>query len=148
MQLPANAGFRSTNPVLTLLLILFAAVLISCKKNTPENAQEELPSGTSLASGTFKSDRHATSGTVKLLRSTAGKIFLVFENFKTDNGPDLRVWLSPNTGASPYVEAGLLKAVNGNFSYELAASFNHVAYNHVLIWCEDVSVLFGHAVLQ
>jgi Electron transfer DM13 len=38
--------------------------------------------------------------------------------------------------------------VNGNFFYELSSNINYTTNNRVLIWCEDFSVLFGHAVLQ
>jgi len=70
-----------------------------------------LPTGTVLASGTFSSNAHPTSGTVKVIQNTAGKRFLVIENFRTDNGPDLDVWLSPNTTGNPYQAVGDLKAV-------------------------------------
>ncbi len=131
--------------------ILFLAVIIfisSCKKSALDNAEEMLPVGTTISMGNFTGNSHSTSGTVKIVRDALGKKSLVFENFKTDNGPDLRVWLSPNNSGSPYQEVGLLKAVTGNFSYDLGANINYTANNRVLIWCEDFSVLFGHAVLQ
>jgi hypothetical protein len=124
-------------------------LLAACKKESAaEKAQEILPGGTALVMGSFTSNAHQTTGTVKIVRETSGKRFLVFENFRTDNGPDLRVWLSPNTTASPYTQIGTLKAISGNFSYELSDSVNYTTNNRVLIWCEDFSVLFGNAVLQ
>jgi len=129
------------------LIICFS--LSSCKKSeTPAASNDSLPAGTTLVSGNFVSNAHPSSGTVKIISDAAGKKHLVFENFKTDNGPDLRVWLSPNNTANPYQQVGNLKAVSGNFSYELNASLNYTSNNRVLIWCEDASVLFGHAVLQ
>lgn len=130
------------------LFIATALLMVSCAKNTPEKVEESLPTGTTLAAGTFTSNAHSTSGTAKVTQDAAGKKFLLFENFRSDNGPDLRVWISPNNNGSPYQEIGILKAVSGNFSYELNASANYTANNHVLIWCEDFSVLFGHAILQ
>jgi Electron transfer DM13 len=132
--------------VLLAFLILFFA---ACKKeNTPDNASENLPAGTTLVTGSFVSNAHTTGGTVKVIQDPAGKRHLVFENFRTDNGPDLRVWVAPTTTGASYQEIGLLKAVNGNFSYELSTGINYTTHNRVLIWCEDFSVLFGHAVLQ
>jgi Electron transfer DM13 len=133
---------------LTGLCFFVALFATSCKKSALNNVSETLPTGQVVASGNFTSNTHPTSGTVKIVRDAAGKLSLLFENFRTDNGPDLRVWLSPNTSASSYVEAGKLKAVNGNFSYELGSSENYSVNNRVLIWCEDFSVLFGHAILQ
>ena len=131
---------------LSFLTLFF--FITSCKKSALDNANETLPTGTTISTGSFTSNAHNTSGTTKIIRDASGKIQLVFENFKTDNGPDLRVWLSPNNSGSPYQEIGLLKAVTGNFSYELDASINYTANNRVLIWCKAFSVLFGHAVLQ
>lgn len=129
-------------------LLPFLFFISSCAKNTPENAEETLPTGTVLATGSFTSNGHPTSGTVKVVQDAAGKKHLVFENFRSDNGPDLDVWLSPGTSGNPYQSLGDLKAVNGNFSYELASNINYTTNNRVLIWCVDFSVLFGHAVLQ
>jgi hypothetical protein len=130
-----------------IMFLLFT--IISCKKeNTAGNADENLPSGTVLTTGIFSSNVHPTSGTVKIVQDAAGNRHLIFENFRTDNGPDLRVWLSPNLTASPYVEIGVLKAVTGNFSYPLSPVINTSVNNRVLIWCEDFSVLFGNALLQ
>lgn len=131
-----------------ILLSVVIAVSSCSKDNTPVNANESLPTGTVLVTGSFTSSVHSTSGSVKVIQDAAGKKYLVFENFRTDNGPDLWVWLSPNTSASPFQEIGLLKAVSGNFSYELSSAINYTANNRVLIWCKGFSVLFGNAVIQ
>jgi hypothetical protein len=133
---------------ITIILFLFSLLLFSCKKNTPENTNENLPTGIEIVKGNFMNGVHRTSGSVKIIRNTNNVNHLVFENFKTDNGPDLYVLLSPSTSGSPYQEIGLLKAVTGNFSYELSPSINFTANNRVLIWCKRFTVLFGHASLQ
>lgn len=127
---------------------MLVLLLVSCKKSALENKDETLPQGTTIVSGTFTGSSHPARGTAKVTRDAAGKTFLVFENFNTDNGPDLRVWLSSSNNATTYQEVGVLKAVSGNFSYELNASVNYTVNNRVLIWCEDFSVLFGYAILQ
>lgn len=134
--------------IVVLLCGLF--FLASCKKNTPPTfVNEPLPtSTTTLASGSFVSSAHTTSGTVKIVKDAANKLYLVFENFKTDGGPDLRTWMSPNSNGSQSLELGFLKATTGNFSYELNASFDYTTNNHVLIWCRQFAVLFGYAVLR
>ena len=133
-----------------LMTVFFGILLLmtACGKNTPDAVDESLPTGTILVTGTFTSNAHPTSGTVKIIQDATGKKHLLFENFRSDNGPRLKVWISPNNNASPYQEIGALKAVTGNFSYELELSANHMTNNRVLIWCEPFSVLFGHAVLQ
>ena len=131
-----------------IAFVVSAIFFFSCNKdNTPGNVNDPLPTGTVIVNGIFKSSAHPTSGSVKITMATDGKKYLVFENFKTDNGPDLRVWLSPSISGIPYQEIGVLKAVTGNFSYELSASINYTTNNKVLIWCEDFSILFGYAEL-
>jgi hypothetical protein len=73
---------------------------------------------------------------------------LVFTNFNTDNGPDLRVYLSRSNTNVDFTEIGLLKSTSGNFYYSIDTTINTADYNHVLIWCEDFSALFGSAQLQ
>lgn len=136
---------------LTGLLSIFILLMASCKKenNTATVLNVPIPpADITLATGTFVSSAHPSSGTIKVIQDASNKRFLVFENFKTDGGPDLRVWLSPNNTANPYQEIGLLKATTGNFYYEMDASFNYTANNRVLIWCKQFAVLFGYAVLQ
>lgn len=129
-------------------LLSFLFFISSCDKNTPENAGETLPTGTVLATGNFASNGHPTSGTVKVVQDATGKKHLVFENFRSDDGPDLDIWLSPSESGNPYQSLGDLKKLSGSFSYELDNSINYTVNNRVLIWCVDFSVLFGHAVLQ
>jgi hypothetical protein len=123
----------------------------SCKKEntTPSSANEALPASvTILASGNFIGSIHSTSGTAKVVKDSANRLYLVIENFRTAAGPDLRTWVSPDNTGNPYQDLGLLKAASGHFFYELDASFNYKTNSHVLIWCRQYSVLFGYAVLQ
>jgi Electron transfer DM13 len=132
---------------LSSFIIIMTFFLFSCKKEDT-SIQEPTPVGTVLKSGTFVSNVHPTSGTAKIITGADNKKYLTIENFSSDNGPDLRVWLSPNNSGSPYQELGILKALSGTFSYELSSTIDYTLNNRVLIWCEDFSVLFGHAVLQ
>ena len=132
-----------TSSVVFLFFFLFS----SCKKNAPDIKNETLPTGTTISTGSFTSNAHPTSGTASIVTDAGGKKYLVIENLIFDNGPDLRIWLSPNTTGSPYQELGFIKAISGNFFYELDSSINYTTNNRVLIWCKQFSVLFGHAVL-
>lgn len=132
-----------TSSVVFLFFFLFA----SCKKNAPDNKNDTLPTGITISTGSFTSNAHPTSGKASIVIDAGGKKYLVLENLISDNGPDLRIWLSPNTTGSPYQELGFIKANSGNFFYELDSSINYTTNNRVLIWCKQFSVLFGHAVL-
>ncbi len=133
-----------------IALLLCSAALSCSKKDSVETVLNEAPvtAGTVLKTGSFTTNSKNTSGTIKVVQNANNSKSLVFENFATGSGPDVRVWLSTNTSGSAYVEIGALKATSGNFSYDLATGVDFTTNNKVLIWCEDFNVLFGHATLQ
>ena len=134
-----------------ILLIMVAIPLIaSCEKDiaiVPVMEPFDTTNQTLVAQGSFVSNAHTTFGNVKLY-SNANNKTLTFENFRTDNGPDLRVYLSKATDNVDFIELGTLKSTNGNFNYNVDTNINTTEYKYVLIWCEDFSVLFGNALLQ
>lgn len=97
--------------------------------------------------GTFMSNEHITSGTVSVSEA-GGKRTLVFNNFRTDGGPDLRIYLAENTGLRNFIEVGPLTSTSGNFAVDLPASADPTRQRYVLIWCKAFSVLFGNAELK
>jgi Electron transfer DM13/Prokaryotic membrane lipoprotein lipid attachment site len=100
-----------------------------------------------VAQGTFAgSGRYSASGSVKLYEKE-GKQVLVFENFKVDNGPDLRIYLSEDPVASNFVEVSN-KVILGTFFAEIPATANLQKQKTVLIWCRAFSVLFAQAELK
>src|SRR3954452_16823819 len=60
------------------------------------NASSAASETVELASGTFISREHETTGTARVLRLPDGQVILRFEDFTTSNGPVLVVWLSQN----------------------------------------------------
>lgn len=99
-----------------------------------------------LSEGSFMSNAHTTSGNVKLY-DKAGKRTLVFTNFKTDAGPDLRLYLSEDKVASKFVEVSS-KVNVGDYFVELPSEANSNDKKFVLIWCKQFAVLFGNAELK
>jgi hypothetical protein len=99
-----------------------------------------------LFQGDFMSNVHPTSGKVKIYEKE-GKRTLVFENFKTDSGPDLRIYLSEDKAVSKFIEVS--NKVNvGDYFIELPADADPKTKKFVLIWCKQFSVLFGNAELK
>lgn len=99
-----------------------------------------------LVQGTFVNGVHPTSGAVRIYEK-AGKQTLVFENFKTDGGPDLRIYVAEDAALTNFVEVSRLSA-SGNFFVEAPATFNPAKQRTVIIWCKQFSVLFGSATLK
>ncbi|WP_428656953.1 DM13 domain-containing protein [Runella sp.] len=148
-----------------LLLLLVLSGGMACQRNgellpvslTPESttnniginkpiAQFDSVGQKLLAQGEFVSNVHTTSGGVKLYQK-GEKYTLVFDNFKTDSGPDLRIYLSEDRVASRFIESST-KVNIGNYFVEIPANVDLKTYKYVLIWCKSFSVLFGSAELK
>lgn len=120
---------------------------------TASPAETTLPSGPVLRSqGAFTSLAHGTSGSALIVAQPDGSLVLRLENLDTDNGPDLRVLLSPAAGGEEdyetgAVELGALKGNKGNQNYDIPAGTDLSAIGSVVIWCERFSVAFGSAEL-
>lgn len=96
--------------------------------------------------GNFMSNVHATSGMVNVVEK-GGKRSLVFTDFKTDAGPDLRIYLAENTALRNFIDVAKLDK-SGNFTIELPDTVDPAKQKFVIIWCKPFSVLFGNAELK
>ena len=90
---------------------------------------------------------HPASGTVSVFTSGTEAI-LRYENFKTINGPDLKVYLSTDLKATEFVDLGVLKATEGNVNYSIPTGTDLQKYRYALVWCEQFGVLFNSADLR
>ena len=99
--------------------------------------------------GTFVGRDHPTSGTAIVLGDGSGQRFLRFEEFETDNGPDLNVYLvnSSAGGVDDFIDLGNLKGNIGDQNYEIPADADLETYDTVLIWCVRFASPFGEATL-
>ena len=104
--------------------------------------------------GAFMGRDHPTSGTAMVLSMQDGSRLLRLEDLKTDNGPDLRVYLStaPATAAGSafddeFLDLGGLKGNIGSQNYAIAANVDVAKYRSVVVWCRRFAVAFGVAPL-
>lgn len=134
-----------------IILILMAS---SCGHDILDVLEEDL-SGYSLNQnevayiGTFKSaNNYTVNGTVLVIEENDRK-YLVFQNFKSSSGPDLKVYISKESRPADHVSLGALKAVSGNFSYDIPDTISFIGGGtFVLVYCERYSRLFGYGELQ
>jgi hypothetical protein len=105
--------------------------------------------------GSFRSIDHETSGSVSLLKAPDGHYYVRLEDFRTENGPDLFVYLSsaPATAegrdfAEGFVDLGPLKGNIGNQNYVVPDDTDLSKYRSVVIWCRRFTSPFGAAPLQ
>ena len=131
-------------------IVLFTAILISCKKGPENRLDEQVNDTTALVKfeGNFMNERWGqVSGQAKIYLKN-GKYILALENFVTNNGPDLKVYLSKDKGPAEFIKLSDLKSTNGNQLYDIPAMPNFIEYKYVLIHCERYNHLFGSALLQ
>ena len=114
------------------------------------------PEIVTLASGQFESRDHPSSGLATVI-TDGDRTFLRFEDdFATDNGPDLNVYLTTadadadagDFGAGgQFVDLGDLKGNIGSQNYEIPTDVDLDRYSTVVIWCVRFGVVFTSASL-
>ena len=108
------------------------------------------PQIVTLAEGSFvPRGRYSGEGTALVLNDGSEQRFLRFENFSTDNGPDLRVYLSnsdanADTGTfdDDFIDFGVLSGNIGDQNYEIPVGVDLSVYDTVVVWCVRFSSAF------
>lgn len=104
--------------------------------------------------GMFGPRSHPGEGVAKVLNDGSEQRFLRFEEFSTDNGPDLNVYLTTanadadagDFGASgQFVDLGDLKGNVGEQNYEIPPEVDLDEFDTVVIWCVRFGVAFAAA---
>ena len=112
------------------------------------------PEIVTVVEGSFVPRSHPASGVAKVLNDGTEQRFLRFEDFETDNGPDLNVYLTTadadadagDFGASgQFVDLGDLKGNIGPQNYEIPPDVDLEQFDTVVIWCVRFGVAFGAA---
>jgi hypothetical protein len=117
------------------------------------DTSEGVPEPQEFARGSFRGLAHDASGTA-LLIDVEGKRYLRFEDLEVDNGPDLKVHLSPEPASSEegafddrIVSLGDLKGNIGDQNYEIPANVDLDPFRSAVVWCERFGVGFAVAPL-
>jgi hypothetical protein len=120
----------------------------------PEQTTATAAGPETLATGDFVDRSHPTEGKA-LIVSDGTSTFLRLEGFRTDNGPDLNVYLSTAGPTDPagdfdedFVDLGDLKGNVGDQNYEIPPEVDISRYDSVVIWCVRFEVAFGAAGLE
>jgi hypothetical protein len=105
-----------------------------------------------LSSALFRSHEHATEGRARVIELRDGRRYVRFENFRTSNGPLLRVYLSATGPDGPgdafddrFVDLGALKGNIGDQNYAIPHGVGLRPYRSVVVWCKRFSVPFAAA---
>jgi hypothetical protein len=106
-----------------------------------------------LSRGRFESLEHGTTGVAQVIEVSGGQRVLTLTGFETDNGPDLRVYLSTadanqDSPGDEFVDLGGLKGNVGDQQYEIPRGTNLERLTKAVVWCRAFSVGFGAAPLR
>jgi hypothetical protein len=112
-----------------------------------EDMADDMPGEiVTLVSGEFSGQsRYTIEGQALVLNDGSEQRFLRFEEFSSDNGPDLKIYLRAENG--DFVSLGDLKGNIGDQNYEISPDVDLSVFNTVEIWCERFGVGFGSATL-
>ena len=135
--------------------LLLVVIVVSCSENddnTPVGPVDDDFDPTEMnitlvREGSLMGVGHSVTGEVKVYDDN-GDLVVLLDPFMSQNGPDLKVYLSKDQKATEYLNLGALKSVTGKQSYAVAGTPDLNQYKFVMIWCEQFSVLFGIAELQ
>jgi len=119
----------------------------------PVVTEPAAPQIATLAEGTFiPRGRYSGEGNAAVLNDGSEQRFLRFENFSTDNGPDLRVYLSNSdanadggTFDDDFIDLGVLTGNIGDQNYEIPVGVDLSVYDTVVVWCVRFSTPFTAA---
>ena len=120
----------------------------------PAIAQTVAASAASQNQAFFKK-KYKIKGTWSLTQRD-GQSFIVFsDDFKTKNGPDLKIFLSPKSTADVNgknavegsINLGVLKSNKGAQEYAIPAGTDLSTFSTVLVHCEAYSILWGGGAL-
>jgi hypothetical protein len=119
----------------------------------PVVTEAPAPQIVTLAQGSFiPLGRYSGEGTAIVLNDGSEQRFVRFENFSTDNGPDLRVYLSASDANADsaafdddFVDLGVLKGNIGDQNYEIPPDVDLSIYDTVVVWCVRFSTPFTAA---
>ncbi|SDC76128.1 Electron transfer DM13 [Geodermatophilus telluris] len=113
------------------------------------------PGPVDLATGTFVSREHDTTGTARVVALPDGQVVVRLEGFATSNGPALYVYLSQNTAQGEeaafddeFVDLGPLKGNVGDQNYAVPEDVDATAWTSVVVWCDRFDAAFGAADLR
>ncbi len=137
----------------TLAAIAFTGIsVLSVTANAvPANAEIITVSKTASAGQSFTKKTYNIKGDWRVVQEGGKTIIRFSDDFRTKKGPDLKIFLSPQsiggvtgkTALEGAVTLGALKSNKGTQDYVVPNDVSLTNFSTVLIHCEAYSVLWG-----
>lgn len=117
----------------------------------PANAEIITANASALTAQSFTKKKYKINGDWSIVQEGGKTIIRFSDDFKTKKGPDLKVFLSPQsvgdvtgkTALDGAVTLGVLKSNKGTQDYVIPKGVSLANFSSVLIHCEAYSVLWG-----
>ena len=141
----------TTSGVTAFTLLALAPVLAYAAPSHSANAEITTVSAPAYAGGSFIKKKYNIKGQWNVVQEDGKTMIRFSDDFKTKNGPDLKVFLSPQsvgdvtgqTALQGAVTLGRLKSNTGTQDYVVPKGVSLANFSSVLIHCEAFSVLWG-----
>ncbi|MFW9881697.1 MAG: DM13 domain-containing protein, partial [Candidatus Thorarchaeota archaeon] len=139
--------------IVVIIIIIFGlwyylsskAIEKEIDEKSPLDMNDDMPSNaTIIAEGQFSGTNYDVKGKALLIKNN-DKYIIRLEDFESESGPGLYVYLSTSLDDNDFIDLGKLKATKGNINYDVSSNTDFDKYDNVLIWCEPFGVLFGSA---
>jgi hypothetical protein len=135
------------------IFVAFSVLIMSCQveENTPvipDNNSFDPSKAVLIKQGELMGAGGHTASGVASLYSDNGKYVVYLDPYNSQNGPDLKVYLSKDEAATEYIRLGNLKSIMGSQSYTVPVDINQAEYTHIHVWCEKFSVVFAVAEIK
>jgi len=130
---------------------------VTVSEDMPEMDEGAVEEIITLAQGSFIDRSHPGTGTAEVLGNGTTQRFLrLSDDFETDNGPDLNLYLSAGVTADgdagqfddDFIDLGDLKGNIGAQNYEIPEGVDLATYDTVVVWCVRFGVAFTAADLN
>lgn len=133
--------------IIVICLCSVACGIEEATPSVPVNDAFDPAKAQKVSMGTIMGINHTASGTAAIYLLD-GKHTLLLDPFSSQNGPDLKVYLSKDVGATNYLRLGALQSTMGKQSYSIPSGVSLSDYPYVHIWCEQFSVEFARAEMK
>jgi len=139
------------SPLALALAVSLTGIATAAPAAFAETSTASVSIGAELPSGTFIKKKKKLKGAWEVVQRGDKTIIVFGDDFRAANGPDLKIFLSPQTvsdvtgktAVNGALNIGELKATKGTQEYEVPAGVNLDDYSSVLVHCEAYSILWG-----
>ena len=139
------------SPVVAALAVSLSGMSLVAPAAFAETSTAVSETTAELPSGTFIKKKKKLKGGWEVVQRGDKTLIVFGEDFRAANGPDLKIFLSPQTvsqvsgktAVDGSINIGELKSTKGVQEYEIPAGVNLSDFNSVLVHCEAYSVLWG-----